>query len=208
MTPSADTDTAPDIALGVIGWNIGSCPGGDVCDDPIADCTDIAACVVCVADRAVAQSFDLFYQPAVFPVADKRLRRCVREFGKSSATVLSNLARGFASCWLAVNKSESGGSFSCPDAKSSNAIAKAKGKHVTAVCNACGGGSACGGGFAPASLGFPLQCPAIGACGGPVQTMREAASCVDCVAGVVTDGAARISIPAFTSPPPQCLVLP
>ena len=204
--------TAPDVALGVIGWNIGSCSnvGGGACSNPIADCRDIITCVACVSDAAVAQGFDLYYHAGVMPGADKELRKCVREVGRASASVLAKLSQSLAKCWLGVNKSESGGSFSCPDAHASSVSAKARSSQAASICKACGRKNGCGGGddIAPATIGFPLQCPAIGSCGGSIQTLQDVASCSACVTGVVADGAARNSIPAFTSPPPQCVTLP
>ena len=122
----------------------------------------------------------------------------------------AKLSQSFAKCWLGVNKSESGGSFSCPDADASSVSAKARSSQAKNICKACGRKNGCGHGddIAPATIGFPLQCPAIGSCGGSIQTLQDVASCSACVAGVVADGAARNSIPAFTTPPPQCVTLP
>ncbi len=201
------TDTAPDIALGVIGWNIGTAP--EATSATIRSPMHRHRCLRRLrrrpGGRTELRSLLSAGRPSgrrqAAPKVRSRVRQEQRDRALHAGTRLrQSLARR--------PTSRSRGASSAVRRQVINAIAKAKGKHVAAVCNACGGGRACGGGFAPASLGFPLQCPAIGACGGPVQTMREAASCVDCVAGVVTDGAARISIPAFTSPPPQCLVLP
>ena len=206
------TATAPDVALGILGWNIGTCSnfGGGACTNAIADCNDIADCVACVSDTAVAQGFGLYYQEAVFPVVDKQLRKCVLEIGRTGAAVLSKLSQGFAKCWLDVNKSDSGGSFSCPDSRASIVSGKAKNKLIAGICKRCGGKNGCGGGddVAPLTVGFPLQCPAVGTCGGSVQTISDVANCIACVTGIVADGAARTSIPAFTSPPPQCVVAP
>jgi hypothetical protein len=198
---------APDLALGVIGWNIGTCAGigGAGCTNAITDCSDIAECVACVSDQAATTALDLDHQAGV-PGADKQRRNCLRKLGKSTAVVFAALSASLGKCWLAVNRIESGGSFSCPDAQAAISGAKARATHLAGVCKACGSAPSCRGtdAFSPASLGFPAQCPAIGTCGGPVQTVHDMASCIACVSAFVADGAERNAIPAFTSGPPQC----
>jgi hypothetical protein len=201
----------PDVNLAAIGWNIVSCAnvGDGTCTNAIADCRDVATCVACVADKAVDQTFDLYYDlPAIQAAgADVRLRTCLRAIGKAGANAIAKTSNQLFSCWLDVSKADTGGSFSCPSAKTAAGIARSGIKTTRFVCQQCGGANGCGeGGDIPiASTGFPAQCPAIGACGGAVQTIRDLIGCANCVTGAVADRAARSAIPAFSSTsPPQC----
>lgn len=201
----------PDVPLAAIGWNIGTCAGlGDgTCTHAIDDCGDIADCLTCVGDRAVDASLPLLYPAGTF-LADKSVRKCARAVGKSGAGVLAKLAKRFGSCWLDVNKADSGGSFSCPSTKTLRALAKLKAAHVSDVCAKCGGANnLCGGGddVAPTAIGFPATCPGTGACTGPINAMSDVVGCTDCILGGLADRTSRAWFPAFaTSPPaPTCV---
>lgn len=204
----------PDLNLAAIGWNVGNCSvvGNGICQGTIGDCADVADCVRCIGDRNVDQAFSLYYDAGVAVSADKSLRHCLRAIGKSSAGVLAKASSGFAICWVGVSKADSGGSFSCPDGKTVSAGLKARKTKIKQICSKCGGPTkACGGAddVPPAATGFPATCPAIGSCGGAIQTLRDVANCSDCVTNLLADVTARSSIPAFTNTsPPQCVTAP
>jgi hypothetical protein len=207
--------TAQDETLNSIGWNVGSCAtfGNALCANTIADCNDVATCVRCLGERSVDQAVALYYDPAALAAAsDKRLRACLRAIGKSGAASLRLVSQRLAACWLGVNKSDSGGSFSCPDVRASLATAKARANSLAVICKRCGGSNRqCGDAddVPLASIGFPSTCPALGACSGAVQTLPDLAGCVSCVTGALMDGTVRSAIPAFSSTsPPQCVPVP
>jgi hypothetical protein len=208
-TPVRDESLAP------VGWNVGSCAhfGNAACTNAIADCNDITACVQCLAEEAIEQGFDLFFDPqAVDPSTtggNKTLVKCLQAIGRGGSKQLGRAASELGSCWATVNKKDTGGSFSCPSAKNVVRIAKAKTELSKKICRECGGADrSCGGGddITLASIGFPASCPAVGTCGGPVGDLDDVADCIDCVIRSVTDAVARSTNPAYSATlPPQCI---
>lgn len=198
----------PDIGLDVIGWNIGSCDqtGSTSCFNPIADCGGIATCVGCLGERAVADALALFAdRPAVNPGAEPVLAECLAEITGSSAKSFMKVAKKLGACWRTVSDRGSGGSFSCPNRGATLVAGTAKATNAGNICHACGGRNAkCGGDddLAPAALGFSSTCPAIGSCGGAVQTIRDLANCADCVTHAIMDTAVRRTIPQFATASP------
>lgn len=193
----------PDVALLDIGWNIGSCDqtGSTSCFDPITDCGGVATCVACLGEQAVADAFALFAdRPLGSPDA-----ACIAEITGSSAKSFMKVAKKLGDCWRAVSEDGSGGSFSCPNRGATFTAAKAKSVNAGNICHACGGRNGkCGGDddLTPAALGFPATCPAIGTCGGSVQTIRDLAACTDCVTHAIMDAAVRRTIPQFATASP------
>lgn len=197
-----------DIGLLEIGWSIGSCDqtGSTSCFNPITDCNGVASCVACLAEQSVDDALAIFAaRPVVVPKVEKVLAKCLVEVTTSSTNSFMKVAKSLGECWRNVSDLGSGGSFSCPNRAASIAAGKAKSSNVSHVCDACGNGK-CGDGddFAPAALGFPATCPAIGTCGGSVQTLQDLANCADCVSHALIDTAVRRTIPQFATAPPPC----
>jgi hypothetical protein len=200
-----------DIGLLEIGWSIGSCDqtGATSCTGAITDCGGIATCVACIAEHGVADALALFDdRPIVNPVVEKTFVKCLDAIGTSSAKSFMKVAKGLGECWLKVSEAGSGGSFSCPNRRAAVAAGQGRSANVERICDACGGPKGkCGGGddFAPAALGFPATCPAIGTCGGLVQTLKDVANCADCVTHAIMDTAVRRTLPQFATAPPPCM---
>jgi hypothetical protein len=202
--------SALDETLASIGWDIGTCPnvGNGTCTNAIVDCNGVTACVACIGEQVMDQAFGLYFNAAALPV-DESVGKCLRAIGKGSAASFAKMSKALGKCWLAVNKADSGGSFSCPDASAAVAAGKARASNRRTICKGCrGANTKCGDADdVPREItGFPATCPAIGSCAGPVETLQDIAGCADCVTEALVDGAVRSTIPAYTvSSPPQCV---
>jgi len=158
------------------------------CSAAITDCDDLSACVECIAEEAVDQAMDLYYDAMldVSPVAMKDLNKCQQTIGKETTKYLLAKEKLLLKCNDARLKGKHSGT--CPDVtaaagsterKTAEKIAKAEVKKVTKICKACGGASkSCDdtvtlvnpGGpvsipgtpsaddFSPATIGFPASC--------------------------------------------------
>ena len=206
---------ADDQSLASIGWDLGTCPNFEdgSCDNAIADCTDVATCLSCIADHAVTQAIATSYaalQPTTS--ADKELRKCQVAIGKAASRYLEARAKSFARCWSIVHKAGAG---PCPDATTIIALHKAEQQKVDAITSACGGKDRTAGtadDLTPAQIGFPASCPGVTrpgeeSCARPVTTLPDLIECVDCVGAFASDCADRAAVPVFASPyPAECNV--
>jgi hypothetical protein len=220
-----------DEALAPIGWDLGTCPGiaGATCGAAIADCSDVATCLVCTADggaealRALAyDDLDLASPPA------SPLERCQSAIGKATAALQAARGKAMEKCWQAVERGDATGPCPVPgDGKASAAIAKAEAKAATAICKACGGadkhcdatiggipGSGGGDDLTPAAIGFAATCPdatppgAVSSCAAPIASLADVVVCVECVAAFATDCPVTLAAPLSAAYPPSCVGAP
>jgi hypothetical protein len=212
-------NAADDLDLAGIGWNVGTCPAfaPEGCANVIASCADVAACLACVNEAATARATELYYgalqptDPKSKDKAVKALRRCQAAIGKATTAFLASRTQALATCWGAVSRSGSG---SCPDARASASITKARAKQAKTVQRACSGPDkvfATADDITPAAIGFPSTCPDVAtvggsSCGGPVDELSGLIDCVACVTEHDVDCVGRAAVP-FASPyPSQCTV--
>ncbi len=210
--------TADDDTLASIGWNIGTCPNFEsgTCNAAIANCGDISACLSCIGeaatDRAVGISYDALI--ASNPKTQKELNKCQVAIGKATKDFFIAKSKALAKCWGKVNSNKATNPCPVPgDGKAAAAIAKAETKKRATICKACGGADKlCNGvgDIAPATIGFPAQCPAStipggASCAGAVTVLSDLVDCVDCINEFAVDCADRSAVPAFVSPyPAEC----
>jgi hypothetical protein len=199
-----------DESLASIGWGSGACrnfeSGG--CTNPIADCDDVAQCLVCVGTAAIDQAIGLYYG-ALHPTTDAAIDRCQREIGRSAAKAFRAETKALQKCADARLK---GSGASCPDPKASSLISRARAKAVAKICRACGGADGvCGGSgdLTPAAIGFPATCPSVTvpggtACGGAVNDLQGLVNCVTCVTAFKADCTDAISVPGLEAYPANC----
>ncbi len=213
-------NAADDEDLAAIGWNVGTCPAfaPDRCTNAIASCADVSACLACVNEAATDQAIGLYYgalqptDPRSKDKAVKALRRCQATIGTSTTAFLASRAQALATCWHGVSRAGNG---SCPDARATGSITKARAKQAKSLQRACSGPDkafATADDLTPAAIGFPSTCPDVAtvggsSCGGPVDGLPRLIDCVACVTEHDVDCADRAAIPAFASPyPSQCMV--
>ncbi len=210
-------NAADDEDLAAIGWAIGTCPdfeSGD-CTNAIASCADIPVCLACVSEGAVDQAIGVYYaalqptDPKSKDKAVKALRKCQTAIGKASTVFLAAKSKALAACWGTVAKN--GGT--CPDAKAVAAIAAAQAKQAATIQKTCAGLDKVPGTAddpTPATIGFAETCFDVAgvdgaSCGGPVDTLAQLVSCVDCVTQLNLDCADRAGVPAFAADyPDEC----
>jgi hypothetical protein len=210
--PDRTCGSADDDALADIGWDLGACPNfrGGACDAPVTSCADIPSCLECIGDDAVDQLIGLAYDSLVSiePATEPELNRCQAAIGRAAAKLVGARSRALARCWRAVDRGRA--AAPCPDpgdGKAQGAIEDAEAQKDETICGACGGADgACGGtdDLTPPAIGFPSECPDVAACGGPVTTLDELVTCVDCVAAFDGDCADRAAVPALADYPPEC----
>jgi hypothetical protein len=210
---------ADDLELAAIGWNVGTCPAfaPDGCANAIASCADVSACLACVNEVAAAQATGLFYgalQPTDPKSKDKTvkaLRRCQAAIGQATTVFLAARTQALATCWAAVSRSGSG---SCPDARATASITKARAKQAKALQRACSGPDKAFGtadDITPADIGFPSTCPDVAtvggsSCGATVDALSGLIDCVACVTEHEVDCAGRAAVPFASAYPSQCTV--
>ncbi len=160
---------AGDDALAAIDWNVGQCMGfeGDCDGIPIANCADIADCLVCIGDLAVEQGvdqllYDRFNAAAFAPNnksgSGKTTNKCQVAIAKVAVKFLQAKVKILGTCWDAKLNGKKGfdDGVRCPDTdpkagsgkppaspgdnKTVEAIKKAEQKKIATICKACGGG--------------------------------------------------------------------
>ena len=203
-----------DVPLAAVGWDRDACPNfaGGKCTNAIATCADVATCLTCIGETTVEHATALYYGALVptDPKTDKQRNKCQALL--ASATTAFRIARShaLATCWQAVNGAGAGGTCPGVAGKTVDAITKAESKLVAVLCKACGGtDKLCGGSddLLPVQLGSvcPDVHPAGGSsCGGPIATLQDLVTCIDCVTEYESDCADRAAVPAFGSYPAEC----
>jgi len=205
--------TADDDPLAEIGWDIGSCPFivGAPCDEiAIGSCADVSTCLECIGDAAVSASLEFVYGAmiATDPKTQKEQRRCQLALGRSVDKLLVHRSRALSRCWGSVNAERA--DAPCPepgDGKALEALARAEGKAVAAICKACGGDDrACGGedDVKLESIGFAAECPVVSSCWRPIADFEDVLGCIDCFAELQSDCADRNAVPGLAEYPVAC----
>ena len=198
----ADADDAP----ATVGFP-STCPNleNGICSGAIGDCSDVAACLECLADTAVDQAVALAYDdfvpadPKSKDKVEKARAKCQQTVGRATAKLVSGRSRLLAKCWAAASKTGSG---ECPDAATAAALGTLAAKQGSTIAKACQGADKTPGtvdDFTPAAIGFPTQCldTVVPACAGPVDTLAQLIDCVVCVAGFKVDCVDAAAIPAL-----------
>ena len=200
-----------DETLASIGWDTGACRNFEngACTNPIADCGDVADCLVCVGDAAVDQAADLYYGH-LQSSGDSDVVRCQREIGKSAVKAFRAETKAMQKCADARLAGTASGS--CPDGKASAAVSYARAKAIGKICRACGGSDgACGGSgdIAPGTIGFAARCPSVtvpggNACGGPITDLQSLVSCVGCLTAFKAECTDALAAPMLATYPAAC----
>lgn len=149
-------------------------------------------------------SFGLLVLGVTSPVAAEPVK-CQRAIVKGGAQVLQATAKALAKCEASVIKGSIPGP--CPDAKALAASDKATAKMRAAFDQACGGvDQVCGSNRvdedAPASLGWPEQCPnlARGDCANAITHCGDIATCVACTARTAADQTSALAYDDLAPP--------
>jgi len=204
----AESDDDP---LASFGWDLGVCPdlGRAGCTNGLADCNDVATCLICTADAAIDRAAGLYYGVrALSNVSGAASTRCQRAIGKETAGLLAAKTTILERCSRVAAP--------CPEGdatgKTSGLIARAESRAAARICKACGGRDrACGGAddFVPAAIGFPAECPAVtvprgAVCTGPVTTLRDLIACVGCVTSSRAGCLSAVTVPWAGPYPAEC----
>jgi hypothetical protein len=197
-------DTTGEISPAAIGFPA-VCPGFlafqfSGCRDPIADCSGLADCLLCIdakaVDSALVSSTSVGFAD---PKLQKQLNKCQRAVLKSATAFAltqdksvhkcrdKNLQRKDYQpqlhnlCLSSVN--DDAHAVSSPTRDISDGVDKMK----KTICKACGGSEekGCGGAddFTPNQIGFPMTCPGASqnqACSYVITTLDDIASCLFC----------------------------
>lgn len=225
-------DGVGDESLASIGWNIAACPdlGTEGCTNAIATCDDVATCLACIANQAIAKGSGIAYDQldAGAFATGSDLNKCQRALGKETVTYFHLRAKLLGTCWGKLIKGTAGFSEppGCPatDAKLLEKLARAEKKKIAKICAACGaGGDADGDGqcdapgtaFTAAQIGFEADCPdevvpgSGRACDHPgVTSLADVIDCVDCMADFTATCGNEAAIPALKVYPAECHAAP
>lgn len=197
---------------------------GTGCDGVVADCGDVADCLVCVAGVATDAASGITHGALVPGTGDdKTLSKCQKAISRESAKFLRKKAQTLQKCW--DQRLNGKHADVCPDPlaaatsparKAAETIAKAEELRTKNICKACGGADkACGGleDIGVAAIGFAASCPDVVApirgesCGaiGTVTTLAEIDQCVGCVTDHNVDCADRGAVPSLVAYPDECI---
>ena len=109
-------------------------------------CTGIADCLECIGNAAVDESIDFSYANLEPSTPSTTINDCQRAIGKAVAKYLRDKDKALLKCWdgrLNAKHTQlcpdAGAALGSPAKKAADAIAKAEGKKITAICKACGG---------------------------------------------------------------------
>lgn len=134
-------------------FTFGRCPNPDGGTGTAGPCsgiliqskTDVGECLGCLAEENASELISaVMYGSAISPQADKGIAKCQATVGKLATAFYLTKSKALAKCQDAIIK---GKATACPDAKASDAIAKAEAKKIAGVAKACGCGDdgVCGG---------------------------------------------------------------
>jgi hypothetical protein len=210
---ASDTGADADDSPASIGWP-GTCPGFALgaCANTIADCSDIASCLACIAGTGVDQALTLAYGRLAPSPEGSTLNSCQAALGHAAAQFYLTRSKALAQCEDRMLRALVPGP--CPDPKAALKIAPADAKRNAESYGACAGmDRVCGGGddFAPAEIGFVALCPAVTvpggrACGGVAGGLQEVVDCLDCTTEFVGDCLAAVAAPNLGPYPSVCRV--
>src|SRR5678815_5355719 len=127
--------TGDDPALASYGWTATQCPSlqASSCPGTIAHCGNIVACLTCLDDEAVRQTFGLATGSAstsAFGMGSD-VNSCQRAIGKATAKFIATTAKASEKCWEARIKGQH--TAVCPvpgDARTATVLARAEQKQV------------------------------------------------------------------------------
>ncbi len=209
---SSDTGNNADEPLASIGWDRETCPGfeNSGCTNPIADCNDVADCIVCISNAAQSQAVALYYGALDVPTNDPALRACKRRIGVQGTSVFRETVKALATCERKVLSGTLTGP--CPDPKTQQKIDALQRAFQAQVCGQCGGHDRMCGGADDRSvgeIGFTPACPDVtvpggASCGGAVASVGDVVECVDCVTDFKVDCLDALAVPELVSYPSAC----
>jgi len=211
-----DCGDGDDLPLASSGWaDVTTCPDfeGRGCTNTIATCTDISTCLQCIAGQAVDQAVATYageFASDQFGTSSA-VNGCQRAINKGASKFIRSRSKILQKCWDARLR----GSHSnpCPDpgdGRATRSLAKAETRKINTICRSCGGPDRlCNGvgDLSPSAIGFAASCPAVApigaaSCAGPVATLTDLVSCIDCVANFKTDCADVAAVPQLVAPYP------
>ena len=171
------------------------CPSGETCDRTLANAAQVATCLECAGTAGVDQLMALCYD-AINPAdatVNKKLETCKQTLGKEATKFFRAKRNALKVCEGAAIKAGSPAG-TCPDAKATEKINKAKTKLTDLINKKCTG-------FTVAQIGAPLACPSVtipggAACGGFINTLTELANCLYCVSEFKADVLNALAAPA------------
>lgn len=186
--------TKDDLPFGAMGFGA-ACPDllGFGCTNPIADCGDAAACLLCIDTVAAEKVFGGVFGKLGFagPKEDKALNKCQKSFADAGIALVSSMAGVYQQCGdLAL---AGRGQDDCIRGQDGFRLSNLEAKLKKTIDKACLDPDAPGQPFAPGRIGFPAECPRVpGLNGGrchedAVDTLTEARLCVECLTGYVAE---------------------
>lgn len=116
----------------------GRLPGDDACEIALGTPASVAECLECAANAKVGAVIDAFYGPLAALSADKAVQKCQIDIGKRTAKYFDAVEKALAKCEDALLN---GKVPSCPDAKTSDKIAKSLSKLEAAIAKTCASGA-------------------------------------------------------------------
>lgn len=138
------------------------------------------------------------------PAAHADTARCQRAIAKASALFFQAVTRANEQCQSAILASGGG---TCPDAKTTAVVAKAKSKLAGMLDQSCGGSDEICNADAvdedlPAAIGWPSACPNVATerCDRPIESCADIASCLECLGTEITTSTTTLAYGAFVLP--------
>ncbi len=211
--PDRSCGAGVDESLSSIGWNLGVCPGlgGSACTAAIADCNDVADCLICLSEAASIQIIGLYYDDLV-STSVGQLLACQRSVGRAGARFFSKKSKALQKCEDAVLAGT--GTPPCPDSKATFSIARAREKAAAQICKFCGGEDQVCQGIAadltPPAIGFIAQCPPVTvpnagpSCGHAIDELNDIVGCTSCVTDFEADCLDAASVLTLKPYPAEC----
>jgi cysteine-rich repeat protein len=197
-----------------LGWPA-LCPDFEAagCAHAIADCADIADCLLCVQRATTDQAISAAYGELVptDPRGERRLNTCQRTIGAATAKLVAAHATALQRCWDARYRGRHAGP--CPepgDGKTTDRLAHAAAKLERTICRACGGKRHCGFPGEPSAdaIGTAGVCPDVEGCGNVIVTLQDVVDCAGCMAARDSECGSAAAVPALTAYPESCALVP
>lgn len=202
-----------DVDLANVGWNIGQCPNvhDGTCTNAIQHCGDVADCLQCIGETAVARATALVYDELTPSSPLSQVGRCQKTIGQSVRRYLDSTIATMATCEQSDFQGPVPGG-SCPDLlKAQPRLARAEEKIVDRICHSCGSSDqTCGGDdLLPDWIGFVDQCPAVTvptgeSCARPIHQLVDIIECLRCVTDFHVGCLDPVSVPMLKSYPGSC----
>ncbi len=169
-------------------------PNGS-CAGPVTTGAELATCLTCISEGSVDQLI-AFYFGGLFPAGDDGdLLKCERALGKNATKFFASKRKVLQKCEDSHIKANTVGA--CPDAEGATKISDAAAKLADKVDKACDT-------FDQDDYRGPNFCPALGTCGGPINTRAQTIACLECLSGLKADCTNRISAPGNGAVPAAC----